>query len=52
MNITSTTYPEAFAAMDAAASEFWAYPDQDWQENFLRQWAQANDPVLLAALEA
>jgi hypothetical protein len=49
--ITSTTYPEAFAAMDEAAKAFWAYPNQDWQDAFLLQWAQAHgDRDLTASL--
>ena len=49
--ITSENFPAAFAAMDAAAAEFWAYPDAEWQENFLRHWAQENDAALVAAFE-
>ena len=48
--ITSANFPEAFAAMDTLASTYWAYPDEAWQDNFLRTWAQNFDPVLLAAL--
>lgn len=48
--IDEKTFPAAFAAMDAAAAQNWAYPDQDWQDEFLRSWAQENDPVLLAKL--
>ena len=48
--ITSENFPAAFAAMDAAAAEFWAYPDAEWQAEFLRHWAQENDAALVAAL--
>jgi len=37
-----TTCPAAYAAMDAAAKEFWAYPDAEWQDSFLEGWAHAN----------
>ncbi len=40
MNINSTNFPEAFEAMNEAAKAFWAYPDADWQDAFLLQWAQ------------
>ena len=33
------TVVAAFAAMDEAASEFWAYPGEEWQQQFLRDWA-------------
>ena len=50
--IDSNTFPGAFADMDAAAAAFWAYPDLDWQDAFLRQWAQAHaDHALFEALE-
>jgi hypothetical protein len=50
-SITSTTYPEAFAAMDEAAKAFYAYPDTDWQDAFLLQWAQEHgDRELTEAL--
>ena len=48
--IDAKTYPAAFAAMDAAAAQFWAYPDAAWQDEFLLEWAGKNDPALLAAL--
>lgn len=49
--VTSAIYPEAFAAMDEAANEFWAYPDSEWQDAFLLQWAQAHgDRELTASL--
>ena len=48
--IDTKTYPDAFAAMDAAAAQFWAYPDADWQDAFLLEWARENDPELHAAL--
>lgn len=52
MQVNSTNYPAAFAAMDQAASEFWAYPDLDWQDAFLRQWAQVNNcEELMKALQ-
>jgi len=47
--ITAKNFPAAFAAMDAAAAEFWAYPDAQWQEAFLLHWAQENDARLAAA---
>ena len=51
MAVTSQNFPAAFAAMDAAAAEFWAYPDAEWQEEFLRAWAEATqDEALLRAL--
>lgn len=49
--ITSENFPEAFAAMDAAAKEFWAYPDEKWQESFLRHFAEERgDQDLMDAL--
>ena len=30
--IDAKTFPAAFAAMDAAAAQFWAYPDADSSE--------------------
>ena len=48
--IDAKTFPAAFAAMDAAAAQFWAYPDAEWQEEFLVGWARQHDPALLAAL--
>ena len=49
--VSKEYFPAAFAAMDAEASAFWAYPDAEWQENFLRQWAEAHDhQALIAAL--
>ena len=50
MDITQANFPAAFAAMDEAASEFWAYPDYQWQEEFLLSWARQHDPVLVTAL--
>ena len=51
MTIDNKNFPAAFAAMDAAASAFWAYPDAEWQDNFLRDYALAQgDSVLLALL--
>jgi hypothetical protein len=42
--INSTTYPELFAAMDAYVVEcgFWAYPDAEWQNNFIDSWIGVN----------
>lgn len=42
-NIEFYNLPAAVAAamaadMDAAAAEFWAYPDQEWQLRFEAQW--------------
>lgn len=52
MNLTSENFPMAFAAMDVAAAEFWAYPDEEWQLGFLGDWAEAHgDADLLAAVE-
>lgn len=52
MNITPENFPAAFAAMDEAAKEFWTYPNRDWQNNFLRQWAHEHgDIALLDALD-
>lgn len=49
--VSKEYFPAAFAAMDAEASEFWAYPDAQWQDNFLHQWAEAHDhQALIAAL--
>jgi hypothetical protein len=51
MSIDSKNFPAAFAAMDKAASDFWAYPDADWQADFLMSYAIAeNDTVLMALL--
>jgi hypothetical protein len=50
VDITQANFPAAFAAMDKAASEFWAYPDSQWQEEFLLSWARQHDPVLVTAL--
>jgi len=38
--INSTTHPDLFAAMDAYVVEcgFWAYPDAEWQNNFIDSW--------------
>ena len=48
--IDAKTFPAAFAAMDAAAAQFWAYPNAEWQDGFLVGWARQHDPALLAAL--
>lgn len=48
--IDAKTFPAAFAAMDREAAQFWAYPDVEWQDAFLLEWARENDPALLAAL--
>ena len=48
--IDTKTFPAAFAAMDEAAAQFWAYPPEEWQDEFLLCWARENDPALLAAL--
>ncbi len=48
--IDEKTFPAAFAAMDEAAAQFWAYPDAEWQDEFLLEWARENDPELLAVL--
>ena len=48
--IDSKTFPAAFAAMDANAAQFWAYPNAEWQDEFLVGWARQHDPALLAAL--
>jgi hypothetical protein len=50
--IDSKTFPAAYAAMDEAAKAFWAYPDENWQENFLAQWGRDNNVAALAALDA
>jgi hypothetical protein len=51
-NLTSENFPAAFAAMNAAAKGFWCYPDEDWQLQFLDEWAIAhNDSSLLEAVE-
>jgi hypothetical protein len=53
MNIVEKNFPAAFAAMDAAAASYWAYPGQEWQDGFLRQWAHENgSQELVAALDA
>lgn len=36
--ITTELAAEMAAAMDAAASEFWAYPDEEWQLAFEAEW--------------
>ena len=43
MSVTSENFPAAFAAMDKAAGEFYAYPDPEWQYQFLLSWAQAHN---------
>ena len=50
MDITRENFPAAFTAMDEAAKAFWAYPDREWQDNFLCQWAQDHDHILARAL--
>ena len=51
MILDSNNFPSAFAAMNDAAKAFWAYPDLDWQDAYLRQWAQAHaDQALIEAL--
>lgn len=51
MIITNETYPAAYAAMDAAAAAYWAYPCRAWQDEFLAMWARAhNDAALEAAV--
>ncbi len=52
MTINSKNFPAAFAAMDEAASDLWAYPDAEWQHEFLMVYATVNnDNVLLSFLE-
>lgn len=46
--VVPENFPEAFAAMDEAATKFWAYPNAQWQEEFLVQWAKKNNDTLLA----
>lgn len=36
--IDRTTHPKLFAAMDAAAAQFWSYPPAEWQDNFIDAW--------------
>jgi hypothetical protein len=36
--INRTTHPELYTAMDAAAAQYWAYPDNEWQHEFIDQW--------------
>ena len=51
MDVTSKNFPAAYAAMDAEAKGYWAYPDCEWQENFLRGWAESTgDEALLRAI--
>jgi hypothetical protein len=38
--ITSAQLAAMKAAMDAAAAQFWAYPDQTWQANFQADWLE------------
>jgi hypothetical protein len=48
----SKNFPAAFAAMDEAASDLWAYPDAEWQHEFLMVYATVNnDTALLSLLE-
>ena len=50
ITIDAKTFPAAFAAMDEAAAQYWAYPDIEWQDQFLLNWARENDPVLAGLL--
>ena len=51
VTVNSINFPAAFTAMDKAAASFWAYPDVEWQDNFLAHWAdQHGDTALSAAL--
>lgn len=51
LHVTSKNFPAAFQAMDEAAREFWAYPDAEWQDDFLLHWAiEHQDETLLEAL--
>jgi len=45
MKINSTTHPELFAEMDAYVKErgLWAYPDAEWQNNFIDAWLAERD---------
>lgn len=41
-NIPETAAAEMSADMDSAAAEFWAYPGQEWQIEFERQWLSSH----------
>lgn len=38
------------ADMDAAASEFWKYPDEEWQLNFEEKWLEDHGFPVAAAM--
>jgi hypothetical protein len=40
--VNSKTHPELFAAMDAAAAQYWAYPDTEWQDDFIDAWLESH----------
>ena len=40
--MNSVTHPEMYKAMDKAAADFWAYPDVEWQNNFIDDWLKEN----------
>lgn len=39
--VNRETYPELFQEMDAAASAFWAYPSEEWQDAYIEAWLEA-----------
>lgn len=39
--INRTTHPALYAAMDAAASQYWAYPSPEWQNDFIDAWLES-----------
>lgn len=49
--INALTHPELFAEMDKAASQFWAYPSLEWQDNFIETWFANNGGTVDADFE-
>ena len=47
--VNASNFPAAYTAMDTAARQFWAYPDADWQGDFLAAYAAKHGDVALAA---
>jgi hypothetical protein len=40
--VNSTTHPELYKAMDAAAKAYWAYPNLEWQQEFIDSWLESH----------
>lgn len=38
--MNSSSHPELFTAMDEAAKAFWAYPNAEWQDQFIERWLE------------